>query len=107
MQAIPQRMREMIEARSQFPPEPWLDLDLTMKQLKVLFLLEALESARPSVIAEAIGLSAASATGVLDRLAEQGYVERQADSADRRAVLVRLTQGGTRVVSDLYMCGQT
>ena len=37
MQAIPQRMREMIEARSQFPPEPWLDLDLTMKQLKVLF----------------------------------------------------------------------
>src|SRR5207253_945676 len=80
--------------------------DLTMKQLKVLLVLEALGPSRPSAIAASIGVSAASATGVLDRLVEQGYIERQADAADRRALLVQLTPAGARTVSDLYMSGQ-
>src|SRR5437868_3728380 len=107
IEAIPLRMREMMEVRSrQQTPEPWLDLDLTMKQLKVLFVLGASGPLRPSVIATSVGVSAASATGVLDRLVDQGYVERRADTADRRALLVQLTQSGAQIVSDLQMSGQ-
>ena len=107
IEAIPLRMREMMEIRSrQRMPEPWLDLDLTMKQLKVLFVLDASGPQRPSVIAASIGVSAASATGVLDRLVDQGYIERQADASDRRALQIQLTESGARIVSDLYMSGQ-
>ncbi|TAK79089.1 MAG: MarR family transcriptional regulator [Dehalococcoidia bacterium] len=108
---ISSRMREMMEARSrvrrqEHAPEPWLELDLTMKQLKVLFVLDGSGSLRPSEIAASVGMSAASATGILDRLVDQGFVERRADAADRRALLVQLTESGARVVSDFYMSGQ-
>jgi DNA-binding MarR family transcriptional regulator len=105
-EAIPIQIREVMEACSQLGPEPWLDLDLTMKQLKVLLVLHALGAARPSVIAAHIGASAANATGVLDRLVAQGFIERQPDAADRRALLVRLTESGRATVSQLYLAGQ-
>ncbi len=106
VRAIPVILREMMQLRSHAAPEPWLDLDLTVKQLKVLFILDAQGPARPSVIAAAIGVSAASVTGVLDRLAEQGYIERGADPDDRRALRVQLTEAGAGMVSSLHTAGQ-
>lgn len=107
IEAIPLRMRDMIAVRSRLQtPAPWLELDLTMKQLKVLFVLDALGPQRPSAIAASVGVSAASATGVLDRLVDQGYIERRADAVDRRALLVQLTESGAQIVSDLHMSGQ-
>ena len=93
IEAIPQQILHMMQASSHLGPEPWLELDLTMKQLKVLMVLCSLGPTRPSVIANCIGASAANATGVLDRLEAQGYVERRPDAADRRALLVGLISG--------------
>ena len=42
----------------------------------------------PSVIAQRAGLHPATMTGVLDRLESSGWVSRDRDPADRRAVLV-------------------
>ncbi|MCC6237415.1 MAG: MarR family transcriptional regulator [Dehalococcoidia bacterium] len=106
IEAIPQRILHMLQASSQLGPEPWLDLDLTMKQLKVLMVLCSLGPTRPSVIASCIGGSAANATGVLDRLEAQGYVERRPDTADRRALLVGLTDSGQTTVDRLHSAGQ-
>ena len=106
IEAIPQALRAMMEARHRLASEPWMQLDLTVKQLKVLFVLGRLGPSRPSAIAAAVGVSAASATGVLDRLVEQGYIEREADAADRRAQLIRLSETGSRIVSDLYLSGR-
>src|SRR5258708_1056655 len=103
MTAIPEQMREMIEARSQMGADPWLQVGLTMKRVKMGVVVGALGPGRPSVLAASIGMSSASATGVLDRLVEQGYVERQVDAADRRALLIQLPPAGTRTVSELYM----
>src|SRR5262252_10648907 len=41
-------------------------------------------------LARATGLTTASITGVVDRLAEAGYVTRERDPHDRRRVVVRL-----------------
>ncbi len=103
---IPGRVHDFMDVCTRLGPEPWLDLDLTMKQLKVLLVLTALGPSRPSVIAASIGASAANATGVLDRLVGQGYVERQPDPADRRALLVRLTDLGGHTVSELRVADQ-
>ncbi len=106
VEAIPEQILQMMQASSQLGPEPWLELDLTMKQLKVLMVLWSLGPTRPSVIANCIGASAANATGVLDRLEGQGYVERRPDSADRRALLVALTDSGRTTVNELHSAGQ-
>lgn len=106
IEAIPQQILHMMQASSHLGPEPWLELDLTMKQLKVLMVLCSLGPSRPSVIASCIGASAANATGVLDRLEAQGYVERRPDTADRRALLVALTESGQATVDELHSAGQ-
>lgn len=40
-------------------------------------------------------------TGIVDQLAAEGLVERQADPADRRALRVRLTRAGERVFAEM------
>ena len=56
--------------RELFPmlPKEWLHLDLTMSQLKVVLLLFISGPSRMSDIASALGVSLATATGVMDRL---------------------------------------
>jgi DNA-binding MarR family transcriptional regulator len=45
----------------------------------------------PGQLAELTGLSTGAITGVLDRLEQAGFVERTHDRADRRRILVRVT----------------
>ncbi len=52
------------------------------------------DGARISELAAALRIAPRSATEVVDGLAERGLVERTADPADRRAVVVRLTPAG-------------
>jgi len=46
---------------------------------------------------EELGLALGTLTGIVDRLAREGLVERHADASDRRVVLVRLTGKGNRL----------
>jgi DNA-binding MarR family transcriptional regulator len=41
-------------------------------------------------------------TGVIDRLEQKGLVERERNSDDKRSYLVRLTDGGEQVFSDVF-----
>ncbi|MEV6276764.1 MarR family transcriptional regulator [Nocardia sp. NPDC051832] len=52
----------------------------------------------PSVIADTLMLSRAGMTGRLDRLESAGLVRRTADTADRRAIRVALTEQGRDVI---------
>ena len=90
--------------RELFPilPTEWLQLDLTMSQLKVVLLLFISGSSRMSVIASALGVSLATATGVVDRLVERGIVVREGDPEDRRVVLCRLSDKGEGLIGGLW-----
>ena len=71
-------------------PPPLLDIDVTMAQLKTLFVLfmeawsEADGGLRVSDIAGRLGVTAATTSTLLDRLVERGLVERREDPLDRR-----------------------
>ena len=52
-------------------------------------------------LADAIGVSARNVTGLVDGLAETGFVTREHHPSDRRATLVTLTDRGTRTAADL------
>ena len=71
----------------------WLGLDLTLPQVKALMVV-GVDGARMSEVGRAMGTSASTATGIVDRLAERGLVERVRSEHDRRAVTVQLTPAG-------------
>src|SRR5207248_3247619 len=49
---------------------------------------------------------ASTATGVIDRLEQHGYVRRERDGDDRRVVWVELTDAGRRVQSEIPAMGE-
>jgi DNA-binding MarR family transcriptional regulator len=57
----------------------------------------ARRSAHASDIAEAIGITSAGATNLIDRLERRRLVHRREDSHDRRVVLVELTLAGEQL----------
>ena len=83
-------------------PTEWLQLDLTMPQLKVVLLLFMNGSTRMSDIASALGVSLATATGVVDRLVERDIVVRESQPEDRRVVLCRLSEKGQKLIGGLW-----
>jgi DNA-binding MarR family transcriptional regulator len=52
-------------------------------------------------LARFLGLSKANASGLVDRLARQGLIDRQHSEEDRRVVFVRLTHAGRRAAAGL------
>ncbi|MFI9488594.1 MarR family winged helix-turn-helix transcriptional regulator [Promicromonospora sp. NPDC052451] len=51
-------------------------------------------SAKPSVVAEAVGMDRSAASSLLKTMRERGLVDSTPDQADRRAVVVDLTPAG-------------
>ncbi|MBI4321592.1 MAG: MarR family transcriptional regulator [Chloroflexi bacterium] len=84
----------------------WAEVDLTMPQLKVLFVVAAGKGVTMTHLASAVGMTLSTATGVADRLIAQGLVHRQNDPADRRLVLLLASQAGIMLVDRLIQVGQ-
>jgi DNA-binding MarR family transcriptional regulator len=56
----------------------------------------------PSTLARRAGLHPATMTGILDRLERAGWVARERDPSDRRAVVVRALRDRSKEVFRLY-----
>ena len=55
-----------------------------------------------SQLAELTNQVSATMTGIIDRLVDRGWVERNRNPADRRTVLVQLTPVGQAKLEDVY-----
>jgi DNA-binding MarR family transcriptional regulator len=53
-------------------------------------------------LAEHLHQSSATTTGIVDRLVRRNLAERRPDAADRRRVMVRITESGFRLVSEAH-----
>lgn len=60
----------------------------------ILLMREESLSSTPSLLAEKIGVTRATMTGLLDSLEQGGLVKREFDKADRRSVMIKLTPSG-------------
>jgi DNA-binding MarR family transcriptional regulator len=87
-------------------PDPWRELELTMPQLKVLLLLDALGPSRVGALAHELGVKLPTLTGILDRLVEAGLVRREEDPRDRRVVIAQLTPDGAALVERLQQASR-
>src|SRR3954467_3874681 len=73
----------------------------TRAQWIVLFRLRQQEGLSQVDLAEVLELQPISLVRLLDRLVEQGLLERRPDPKDRRANRLFLTRGGRQLVDDL------
>jgi DNA-binding MarR family transcriptional regulator len=74
---------------------------MSMTELVVLYKAHKAGSPRVTALAEDLGVPPSTLTGVLDRLVDQGWLERDRDPDDRRAVVVRSTEKLGELVRNL------
>lgn len=86
----------MMRAMRRWPSGP-----LSLVHLNVLMVLSEDGPVSMRTLAEALDVSQASATGIVDRMEQRGLVERQRDEDDRRVIRVALTDGGRQLIAGI------
>jgi len=79
----------------------WHHGSFSLIHLNVLTILEADGPDSMSHLADALDVTVASMTGIVDRMEKRGLVERRREDKDRRVVLVYPTEGGRDVFREI------
>src|SRR5215212_828364 len=100
----PQMLRVLGPAQAR----DWVDVDLTMSQLKMMFVLssamgpgDASAGLRVGEVARGLRVTLPTVTAVMDKLVERGLVRRDDDPLDRRQHVCRLTADGKALLHRL------
>jgi DNA-binding MarR family transcriptional regulator len=72
----------------------WMEIDLTLPQLRTLLILAEEGPLVIGQIAQRLGIGLSTGGHLVDRLVQAGLAERTEDSEDRRRTLARLTPKG-------------
>jgi len=106
IQRILELLERLYQAARQIARGEWLNTDLTMPQLKAMLVLFSDGAKRMGLLASDLEVSMPTATGIIDRIAEKGLIERESDPQDRRVVLCRLSKEGHELISHLWKLGE-
>jgi DNA-binding MarR family transcriptional regulator len=79
----------------------WLELDLSITQLRNLIILSLRGPQHVGQLATALGVSEPSASQVVDRLAQRALIRRDADPSDRRRIMVSITAEGEHLLDSV------
>jgi MarR family transcriptional regulator, organic hydroperoxide resistance regulator len=82
-------------------PDAWLELNLSIAQLKSLIFINFQGTTNFKKVAEALGVTPPNVTGIIDRLVEQGLVTRVENPQNRRAQILSLTKTGKNLLKEL------
>jgi DNA-binding MarR family transcriptional regulator len=99
----PQMLRVLGPAQAR----DWVDVELTMSQLKMMFVLSTAmgptgaSGLRVGEVARGLGVTLPTVTAVMDKLVERGLVRRDEDPLDRRQHRCRLTADGKALLHRL------
>lgn len=94
-------LRRIIRSIDQHNKLLGLRYELTVPQLVCLRQLLADGEMAPGMLAKAVYLSQATVTGIIDRLLAKELVSRERSTSDRRKVIVRLTDKGHQLASEM------
>lgn len=75
--------------------------ELSLPQLFLLISLHERGTLTVSALADLLGVTAPSASALIDRMEERGWVARERDAADRRVVHVSITEAGHTLLDDM------
>ena len=76
----------------------FVEFPMTMSQAKVLYLLGAVGDLHMSDLVARLGVSLSTVSGLVDRIVDHGLATRRDDPADRRQVVVGVTDAGAQAI---------
>ena len=79
----------------------WEDRGLTLPQLRILFLLRAHPGATTNALARRLHLTVPTVSGLVEKLAQGGLVERGPRGEDRRVIPLTLTAEGESTAGEI------
>src|SRR5262245_33117179 len=94
IEEIIETQRSISRAVAASAPSVWMELDLSMAQLKTLMTLYNCGAASIGQIAENLEIGQPTASHLVDRLVQTQLVQRTEDPLDRRRTLAQLSPGG-------------
>jgi DNA-binding MarR family transcriptional regulator len=98
-------MNNLMLSAKAHEPHPWLHLELTREQLRIMFLLSFKGRSSPGEAAASFGVPRANLTSIIDRLVEKGLISREKNPDDRRSYILSLTEEGKSQVERLREIG--
>jgi len=98
---IVEAQRQMNRVIRERTLDPWVNLNLTVPQLKSLFYVSRHGRVNLSGLASGIRVTPANVTGIADRLVEQELLTRLPDADDRRVLWLRVTEKGEALLANL------
>ena len=75
-------------------------LGISMAQLHIMYTVQRNGEMTMTRLADVLNVSLSSATGLIDRLEERGYIERDRVPIDRRVVVIRVTPAGEQMLDE-------
>ncbi len=75
------------------------ELGISTSQSAVLLYLKRADNATMGDLAQAVGLTITSASGLIDRMEQKQFVTRQRSKSDRRIIQLSLTKTGRQILS--------
>ena len=81
--------------------EAWLELNLTIAQLKSLIFVHSEGTTNFKTLATVMRVTPPNVTGIIDRLVEQGLVSREENPDNRRMQILKVTDKGEDLLKGL------
>ncbi len=102
---IIQLEQQISRTMMQDTPDTWMDLSLTVGQLKSLSFIDFHRSTNLRKLATALGVTPPSATRIIDNMVKQGLVSRAENPENRRMLLLKTTDKGKAALAKLRQSG--
>jgi DNA-binding MarR family transcriptional regulator len=97
-----ERLFELAAVLDEFMERGLSERGLTRARARVIWQLYHHGSVTQRELAQALGVTPRNVTGLIDVLADDGFVARGAHPTDRRATIVALTEQGNSVAAALH-----
>ncbi|OGO31964.1 MAG: hypothetical protein A2Z29_06195 [Chloroflexi bacterium RBG_16_56_11] len=98
---IHQLGKEISHSMERYACGAWIDLDLTIGQLKSLMLIDFEGGICVKDLASALKMAPSNATNLVDSLVKAGLVSREENPGDRRMMLLKTTPQGKNLTTNL------
>jgi DNA-binding MarR family transcriptional regulator len=95
-------LRELLHTLLMSSIPAWIDLQLTLPQLRTVFTIAHHNASSVVQISQHLGIGEPTASYLIDKLVQAGLVERSEDPHDRRRALVRLSPAGGELIEKLF-----
>jgi DNA-binding MarR family transcriptional regulator len=93
--------RRIDRDRRQYELDTWMQLNLSIGQLKSLFFISNQGTTSLGKLAAALKVTPTNTTGIVDRLLKRGLITRTENPDDRRVLLLSTTPAGEELITGL------